>query len=134
MELLLTVIVFFFGACIGSFLNCAVFRMEEGKKMSGRSFCPKCRHKLGFFDLIPIFSFIFLKRKCRYCQEKISWQYLVVEIATGMIFSIIFNYQLSIFNEFSLPAQAGISQFSSLIYLWIISSILIVVFIYDLKH
>ena len=122
-------LVFVIGACWGSFLNCLIYRWEQGQKLnSGRSFCPKCRHQLGFWDLIPIFSFIFLRRKCRYCREKIAWQYLIVEISTGLIFLLIFNLQFSIYNQFS------IIQFSNLLYLWLVACLLEIIFIYDLKH
>jgi len=100
-------------------LNCLIYRWEQGQKLNrGRSFCPKCHHQLGFWDLIPIFSFIFLRRKCRYCRKKIAWQYLLVEISTGLIFLLIFNFQSWII----------------LFYQWFIASCFIVIFIYDLKH
>ena len=129
MTILLYCLVFVLGACWGSFLNCLIYRWEQGQKINrGRSFCPKCHHQLGFWDLVPIVSFIFLRRKCRYCRKKIAWQYLAVEIATGLLFIIIFNLQFSIYNEFS------IIQFSKLIYLWIVACLLEIIFIYDLKH
>ena len=136
MDIIIYFFVFVFGIIIGSFLNCVIYRLalpgstsqSNLGKFKSRSFCPKCRHQLGFFDLIPILSFFVLKGKCRYCREKISWQYPLVEILTGLIFLLIFNFQFSIFNEFS------ISQFSNLIYLSVISCLLIIIFVYDLKH
>jgi leader peptidase (prepilin peptidase) / N-methyltransferase len=130
MSVLIYCLVFVLGACWGSFLNCLIYRWEQGKKINnGRSFCPKCHHQLGFFDLVPVFSFIFLRRKCRYCQEKIAWQYLIVEIATGLLFLIIFNFY------FSLPApDFNITAWVELFYLWFVASCLMVIFIYDLKH
>ncbi len=120
MDLFLNIIVFIFGLCIGSLINCLVYRLEKKENfITGRSYCPKCRHQLGFFDLIPLLSFVFLKGRCRYCQAKISWQYPMVELLTALIFLLISNYQFLI---------------SNIIYLWIIASILIIVFIYDLKH
>ncbi|MBZ9572784.1 prepilin peptidase [Patescibacteria group bacterium] len=119
MNLSFYLIVFIFGACVGSFLNCLIYRLREKESfLSGRSFCPKCRHKLGFFDLIPILSFIFLKGKCRYCSKRISLQYPMVEIATGGVFLLIFNFQ----------------NFTTTLYLLIISCFLIIIFVYDLKH
>ncbi|MFA4998895.1 MAG: prepilin peptidase, partial [Candidatus Paceibacterota bacterium] len=115
------IFVFLFGLIIGSFLNCVIYRLEEGKSfLKGRSFCPDCGHVLGFIDLVPVFSFIFLKGKCRYCGKRISWQYPLVELATGVIFllvSIVF----------------GVRSFGYIYYL-LISSLLIIVFVYDLKH
>ncbi len=122
MNLGFCLIVFVFGACIGSFLNCLIYRLKEKQSfLSGRSFCPKCLHQLAFFDLIPVLSFIFLKGKCRYCGEKISWQYPLVELATGGLFLLIFLR----FTIYHLPFT---------IYLFVVSSLLIIIFVYDLKH
>jgi prepilin signal peptidase PulO-like enzyme (type II secretory pathway) len=117
--------VFLFGLCIGSFLNCFVYRLEQDKTMSGRSFCPNCKHTLSFFDLFPVFSFLFLNAKCRYCHKKISWQYPLVEIATGLIFLLIF---------YAKGGQAFSWNFLNIIFLFYIFSVLIIIFIYDLKH
>ena len=117
------IIIFIFGTLIGSFLNCLIYRLENKKSfVSGRSFCPRCKHKLAWYDLIPIFSFIFLKAKCRYCKKKISWQYPIVELTTGLLFLLIVSYQLSIFN------------FINLVFLFFIFSSMLAIFIYDLKH
>ena len=110
------VVIFIFGLIVGSFLNCVIYRLEEGKSfLKGRSFCPHCKHKLIWQDLIPIFSFLILRGKCRYCQKKISWQYPTIEIATGLLFLSIFIFHFSIFNL-------------------IIACFLIIIFVYDLKH
>jgi prepilin signal peptidase PulO-like enzyme (type II secretory pathway) len=112
--------VFVLGACIGSFLNCYIYRLENKKSLKGRSFCPHCKHTLNWQDLFPVFSFLFLRGKCRYCKKKISWQYPVVELATGIIFLLIFNFKfLSILN---------------LAFLFYVASALIIIFVYDLKH
>jgi len=116
------ILIFLTGLIIGSFLNCLIYRLETNKNfVSGRSFCPLCSHKLSFFDLIPIISFLFLKGRCRYCGKKISWQYPLVEIATGLLFLLIFK-QFQIFNLLNL------------FYYWLITSFLIIIFVYDLKH
>ncbi len=89
----LLVFTFLFGTAIGSFINASVYRVHEGLNIkTGRSMCPQCKHQLSFFDLIPIFSFIFLKGRCRYCNEKISYQYLIVEVLTGVIFVLYFYF------------------------------------------
>ncbi len=109
-----------FGFCIGSFLNCVIYRLEKKKSFTrGRSFCPKCKHTLVWYDLIPIFSFLILQGKCRYCRKEISWQYPVTEITTGFLFLLIFNFVGLNFN---------------LIYFLIIACLLELIFIYDLKH
>ncbi|MBU1136824.1 prepilin peptidase, partial [Patescibacteria group bacterium] len=123
--------IFLFGLSVGSFLNVVIFRLEKDKLiLSGRSKCPKCKTVLKWHDLIPVLSFIFTWGRCRYCQKKISWQYPMVEIFTGIIF-------LLIFKQFSLPAgEAGILNFQTLelFYYFIIVSFLIIIFVYDLRH
>jgi len=123
------IIIFIFGTLIGSFLNCLIYRLENKKGfILGRSICPKCKHKLAWYDLIPIFSFIFLKARCRYCKEKISWQYPIVELTTGLLFLLIFNFQFLIFNQFS------IFNFINLAFVFFIFSSMLAIFVYDLKH
>ncbi len=125
----LNIFIFLLGLCAGSFLNCVIYRLETGKDFcGGRSYCPQCKKQLGFFDLIPVLSFLFLKGKCRYCSQKISLQYPLVEISTALIFLLIFNFQFLISKQFS------IFIFLNLIYYWLISCFLIIIFVYDLKH
>jgi len=124
--------IFLLGLDVGSFLNCVIYRLEINQSfLTGRSFCPDCKHKLSWYDLIPVFSFLVLKGKCRYCQKPISWQYPFVELATGLLFLLIFNFQFSISNEFL------IFNFQNLLvtgYLLLITCFLIIIFVYDLKH
>ncbi|MFH1656845.1 MAG: prepilin peptidase [Candidatus Nealsonbacteria bacterium] len=130
-------IIFIFGLVIGSFLNCVIYRLEKEHNLKGRSFCPKCKHTLKWLDLIPFFSFVFLGGKCRYCKKKISWQYPIVEIATGLIFLLIFNFEFRILNGFLISNFETIFNFETLInfcFLLIIASFLIVIFVFDLKH
>lgn len=127
--------VFILGLVWGSFLNCFIYRLEcqeKGEKISvlqGRSFCPRCHHPLGFFDLIPVFSFLFLKGRCRYCQKPISFQYPLGEVFTGFVFLLLFWYFPPIGQD--APAAYGFIRF---LFLAVISCFLIVIFIYDLKH
>ncbi len=70
-----------FGAVMGSFLNCAAGRLAKDEPfIKGRSHCPACGHALGVPDLVPVFSWIFLRGKCRHCGAKISPRYLVTEL------------------------------------------------------
>jgi len=150
--------VFIFGLCIGSFLNCVIYRTELQENMPkgsprrkavsflrGKSFCPHCKHTLSWQDLFPVFSFLFLGGKCRYCRKKISWQYPIVELFSGLIFLLISNFV--IFSKSSvIPSLIGnpgtsqtlwISAFAgmtSLLFLFYVSSSLIIIFVYDLKH
>jgi len=133
----LLLIIFLTGLAVGSFLNCVIYRMElkyRGEVTSplrGRSYCPHCKHKLSWQDLIPVFSFLILRGKCRYCGKRISWQYPLVEIATALLFLLIFNFQFSIFNKFSI---FNFQTLFNLCFLFIVSCFLIVIFVYDLKH
>ena len=128
MEILVYIFVFFFGLTVGSFLNCVIYRLEEGKSfLKGRSFCPHCKHQLSWQDLIPLLSFLILKGKCRYCKKPISWQYPLVELATAIVFLSIF--QLTIDNQ-----QLVIPSIFNFCYLLIVACFLIIIFVYDLKH
>lgn len=85
------VIVFLYGIVIGSFLNVCMYRIpNEESVVTVGSHCMSCNHKLHWYDLIPVFSWLFLKGRCRYCGEKISPQYPVVEAANGILYVIIF--------------------------------------------
>ena len=69
------------GAGMGSFLNCAAWRIARGQSfLKGRSRCPECGHVLGAGDLVPVFSWLFLRGKCRCCGAKISVRYLLAEL------------------------------------------------------
>jgi len=88
-----SLIIFALGLSVGSFLNVLIWRLPRGENfVKGHSRCPSCRHVLGWKDLIPLFSFIFLKRKCRYCHRKISRRYFTVELLTGIVFLALFFF------------------------------------------
>ena len=83
-------VVALFGMCMGSFLNCAAWRIvHEESVLHGRSHCAKCNHPLGFFDLIPLFSYVCLGGKCRYCGQKIAFRYLLAELLSAAVFGSI---------------------------------------------
>lgn len=87
MEYLWWGLVFLTGACVGSFLNVCICRIPQGKSVVyPPSHCPSCTHGLQLADLLPIISYIALKRKCRYCGCEISLQYPAVELVTGILF------------------------------------------------
>lgn len=103
MVLMIIAILFVLGLALGSFANALVWRTHEQEAekdkpkpdkrylsrlsiTSGRSVCPECKHELASRDLIPVFSWLFLKGKCRYCGQPISAQYPLVELATGLLF------------------------------------------------
>jgi leader peptidase (prepilin peptidase)/N-methyltransferase len=110
------ILIFLLGLVIGSFLNSIIYRLSTGESfLFKRSFCPHCKHQLSWQDLIPIFSFLILRGKCRYCSQKISLQYPLVELATGLLFVSFFIFHSSFF-------------------IYIIACFLIIIFVYDLKH
>ena len=150
MEILTPVFVFIFGSAIGSFLNSIIYRLSIKKsflfasfkkkqteksflgifnKELARSYCPQCKHELGSQDLIPILSFVLLRGKCRYCQKKISFQYPLVELACGLLFAIIYfvNTKYLFYGNLAF-------WFLNFLFLFFISSLLVIIFVYDFKH
>lgn len=92
-NLVVAIIFSIYGLLMGSFINAWVWRTKQNKKVNqGRSMCPHCKHKLAPKDLIPLISFIILGGKCRYCQKKISWQYPIVELITGVLFAWLYIF------------------------------------------
>lgn len=113
------ILIFLLGLVSGSFFNSVIYRLEKKESLKGRSYCPFCKHSLSWQDLVPIVSFFILKGRCRYCKKRISWQYPAVELAVGLLFSFLF-YVL-------WPSSA-------FIYCLIIFSLLLLIFVFDLKH
>ena len=90
MNTFLYVIIFITGCFFGSFFTLAVYRIPKKEDiLIKHSYCPNCNHKLGFFDLFPVLSYIFLAGKCRYCGNKIRSRYLILEILSGFTFLIL---------------------------------------------
>lgn len=85
-------IVFFYGICIGSFLNVVIFRLPKDESLIKRaSHCMTCGAKIRFRDLVPIFSWLFLRGKCHSCGEKISPRYPIVEALNGIVYVVTFT-------------------------------------------
>lgn len=100
MEIMYIVFIFIIGCIFGSFFNVVGYRVpNELSIVRPGSFCPKCKHSLSWYELIPIFSFLIQGGKCRSCKEKISIIYPIVEFTTGILFvSSYFVFGFS--NEF----------------------------------
>lgn len=82
-----------YGLIFGSFFNVVIYRFQSGESIARPpSQCPSCRTILKIRDLVPVFSYLFLKGRCRYCGAKISPRYCVVEILTVFIFTATFYY------------------------------------------
>ena len=104
MNLLLYIYIFLIGITFGSFFTLAVYRIPRGEDITHtRSYCPKCNHKLSFWDMIPLFSYIFLGAKCRYCKEKIRPRYFILEFCSGLVF-VLFALSIKL-NIYTLTAQ-----------------------------
>ncbi len=77
------------GFLIGSFLNVCIYRLPAGITIvRGHSFCPNCKHPLGSLDLVPVFSYVLLGRRCRYCHQPISSRYARIELLSGAYFAL----------------------------------------------
>ena len=100
MEIFFYAIIFIIGTLFGSFYTLAVYRIPKRQDIvHTHSYCPNCNHKLGLLDLFPVFSYILLRGKCRYCKEKIRPRYLILEILSGLLFVIIaYLMELSIYK------------------------------------
>lgn len=90
MDILLYIMIFIMGTVFGSFFTLAIYRIPKNQDITHtHSYCPNCNHKLGFLDLIPVFSYIFLLGKCRYCKQKIRPRYFIIEILSGITFVLV---------------------------------------------
>ena len=100
METIIYILIFIIGTLFGSFYTLAIYRIPKKQDITHtRSYCPKCDHKLGFFDMIPILSYIFLGGKCKYCKEKIRPRYLILEVLSGLVFVATFYLmKIDIYN------------------------------------
>jgi leader peptidase (prepilin peptidase) / N-methyltransferase len=88
---LVTLIVFVFGAAIGSFLNVVIYRLPAGLSiLYPPSRCPKCLNPLKQYDNVPVLGWLWLGGRCRFCKNPISARYPLVEAATGILFVLTF--------------------------------------------
>jgi len=109
-----------FGLVMGSFLNVCIDRLPRNESVvNPPSHCEACQHRLGLKDLIPVFSYLRLRGRCRYCQAAVSRKLLWVELAAGLIFAFLYWH-------FRLSPELGIMAFYACLF--------IVVFVIDLEH
>lgn len=124
----LPIFIFVLGAIVGSFLNVVILRLNTGWSIvSGRSKCVRCNKNLSWYELIPVFSFLGLRGKCKDCKAPISFQYPVIELTTAIVFIILYTkvFLVQGFNFLSLTSFLGSA---------ILASLLIVILVYDFKH
>ena len=87
----MTAIIFIYGLLIGSFLNVLIYRIPRDENIAWPgSHCTSCGHDLKWYDNIPLFSYLFLRGKCRYCGQKISFQYPLVELCNGIMYLLLY--------------------------------------------
>ncbi len=93
MEYLYGALIFIYGLVIGSFLNVVIYRVPRKSFFkSATSYCTECKHKLAWYDMIPVFSFIFLGGRCRYCKERISFRYPLVELLNAVLWLLAYIF------------------------------------------
>lgn len=133
------VCIFFTGLAFGSFLNCLIYRLANNQSVGGRSYCPKCQNQIAWYDNVPLISFIVLKGRCRSCQQKISWQYPIVELATGLLFfwSVwrLNNQLLIITYQWVFPSAGQYLRFVLAVFRdWVFFFVSLFIFVYDFKY
>ena len=90
MNIVIYILVFFYGIVIGSFLNVCIYRIPKGEDIiKTSSHCMKCNHILKWYDLFPIVSYLGLRGKCRYCGTSLSRQYPMIEAINGILYCVI---------------------------------------------
>lgn len=116
---LIVAMTFFFGVIIGSFLNVYIYRFHTGKSLMGSSHCLSCARPLKAYELVPLFSYVFLRGRCRTCHSYIPSRYFLVELLTGLLFvGVVFT----------------VMDFISILHYLVIVSILVVIAVYDIYH
>lgn len=117
---------FLYGLIIGSFLNVVALRFESGETLGGRSHCPRCQALIRWYDNVPLFSFLFLRGRCRTCHAGISWQYPLVELGTGLLFAAIGAWYV-------LPSPWELSTVGFAIGYLVLASLAIVILVSDFR-
>ena len=115
MNVFLYIMIFIAGTVFGSFFSLAVYRIPRKENIVYvQSHCTTCNHKLYFWDLIPILSYLFLRGRCRYCHDKIRCRYILLEIFSGLVFVLVAN-------SMHIHIFSSIMDFMMLfcVYLWI---------------
>ncbi len=121
------VLFFIFGASIGSFVQVVVTRLNVAPIINGRSKCLSCGEALRAFDLVPLFSYLFLKGKCRYCNTAFGSSSLYIELFYGSIYVLLYNFIL-------LGQQSLLVSSLWLVYYTFLFIVMGVIALYDLKH
>ncbi|MEG1850916.1 MAG: prepilin peptidase [Bacilli bacterium] len=130
MNIFISIIIFIMGLIFGSFFACAGLRIP--KKISlikPNSYCPKCNHELAWYMNIPLFSYIFLKGKCAYCNNKISKVYPIIELFTAssfLLFYLLYGCSYNFFISIILCSALSITLVSDFYYYYISDRVLVI--------
>ncbi len=116
---MIDLVLFILGLCLGSFSNVVIYRLPRGESILGRSKCPKCGKEIPFWLNIPLLSYLMLRGRCRFCGERISPVYPMVESLGGVI--MVFSYHIS-------QSPVDFVRYAVLLFLLLILSFI------DLKH
>ena len=120
MEVILIVLFALFGTAVGSFLNVCIDRLPTGRSLLyPPSHCDACQQRLSIKDLIPVFSYLWLRRRCRYCQASVSQRIFWVEVGSGILFAFLYWY-------YGLRVELAIGAFYCCLF--------IVIGVIDLEH
>ena len=127
---------FIFGITIGSFLNVCIYRLPLGESLvQPPSHCPSCNKRLRTADLVPLFSFLLLRGKCRYCGKRITWRYFIIEFITGLLFlacwwALATQYPQLMVTPDNTLAPSGLILLASS---WAFMAAMLVTFVIDLE-
>jgi len=132
MQTLFYIYLFILWTLFWSFSSVIIDRLKNKKSwiILGRSECPKCKHKLSTFDLIPIFSYISTFWKCRYCKKKISLFYPILEITTWILFFLVWVFLI----DFSLILNWNFVEIYKLLFFLVFSFLTIIYVFYDILY
>lgn len=129
---MIVLFLFLFGSAIGSFLTVVIDRLPRNiSVIHGRSFCENCKHTLAWNDLIPVFSYILLRGRCRYCKKSFGPHYVFMEAIVGLLFIIVYFSTIG-----STPVFEGGENALAFVLLYriLVVCILFVIFFIDFRH
>lgn len=130
LELLIYIFIFIIGTIFGSFYNVVGYRLPNDMSIAfPNSHCPHCKHKLKFYELIPVISYLFLRGKCKSCKKRISWIYPFFEIITGTMFLLsymVFGFDMKFFISITFLSILIIITISDIKYFIIPDEVLMV--------
>ena len=116
---------FAFGSCVGSFLNVVIYRLPRDRSIvRPPSACPACGKYIRFYDNIPLFSWLILNRKCRYCKVAISPRYFFIELLTALVFTSLFFLYFHTNLRPTLPAFLNGGWFIYVLHIILLSTLI----------